>query len=201
ATSAPAGGAEEELESLIASSAGQAPKVESKPGAGPLSLQSLQSVIQTFNPEISLNGDFLGAFSNNEGGKIDDEFIFRELEIGFVGHVDPYTKADVYVTLEHESNHEDIHADLEEAYLTYLGLPYNLQARFGQFRADFGRVNSMHLHALPWTDYPFVIKRYFGNEGLIGTGAELSWLVPNPWKQYIAIEYEGFNNSNPSVFA
>ena len=31
----------------------------------------------------------------------------------------------------------------------------------------------MHLHAVPWIDYPFVIRRYFGDEGLFGTGAAI----------------------------
>src|SRR5262249_12501025 len=85
--------------------------------------------------------------------------------------------------------------------LSFLGLPYDLQARVGQFRAEFGKVNPIHLHALPWVDYPLVIKRYFGDEGLTGAGAELSWLVPNPAKKYIPVTYEVINNDNGSMFA
>jgi hypothetical protein len=57
------------------------------------------------------------------------------------------------------------------------------------------------LHALPWTDYPLVVKRYFGEDGLSGAGGELSWLVPNPAKKYILLTYEIINNDNDSLFA
>lgn len=190
--------AEDELGRLLAGaeSAALPGEADTKPTAGPL---SLQGAVQSFNPDISINGDFLAAYSNREGGELDDEFLLREVELSFSGAVDPYTRADVFVTLEREEG--EFHVDLEEGYITYLGLPYNLQARFGKFRAEFGKVNAIHRHAIPWTDYPFVIKRYFGEEGLSGTGAELSWLVPNPWNQYVSLTYEIVNNDNDSLFA
>ncbi|MBI1826331.1 MAG: hypothetical protein HY287_02770 [Planctomycetes bacterium] len=157
--------------------------------------------IQSFNPDISLNGDMLATYSKSEGGQNDDEFLFRELEIGFSGNVDPYTRADMIVTVGKQSSHDDYEADLEEAYLTFLQLPAGLQARAGLFRSEFGRANPTHLHALPWIDYPFVIKRYFGTDGLSGTGAELSWLVPNKWNEYLGLTYEIFNNDNDTLFA
>jgi hypothetical protein len=191
----PQAGAEGELDALIAGAA-PAPAAEAKPGGV---VGTIQSAIQSFNPDISLNGDFLAMYRNHEGHKPTAKFDFRELELGFSGAVDPYTHADVIATIAHEDN--EYKADLEEAYLTFLQLTYNLQARVGKYRAEFGRANPTHLHALPWTDYPFVIQRYFGEEGLSGTGGELSWLVPNPWKQYIALTYEIMNNDNDTLFA
>ena len=187
-------GAEGELDALIAGAA-PAP-AEAKPTGV---MGTIQSTIQSFNPDISLNGDFLGLYRNHEGGRPTAKFDFRELEIGLSGAVDPYTRADAIVTVGHEGSGYAV--DLYEGYLTFLQLPYNLQARVGKFRAEFGRANPIHLHALSWTDYPFVIQRYFGEEGLSGTGAELSWLVPNPWKQYIALTYEIINNDNGAIFA
>jgi hypothetical protein len=191
----PAAGAEGELESLIAGAA-PAP-VEAKAG-GPLG--AIQGAIQSMNPDISINGDFLAMSRNHEGGHPQRKFDFRELEIGFSGAVDPYTRADIIATIGDENTGE-YSADLEEAYVTFLQLPYNLQARVGKFRSEFGRANPIHLHALPWPDYPLVIQRYFGEEGLSGTGAELSWLVPNPWHQYISLTYEVTNNDNGAIFA
>jgi len=195
-TGAPSG-AEQELEALLGTAMPQP-----APSAGTKSLFTLGSAggsVQSFNPDISLNGDFVAAYSNREGGQVDDEFLFRELEIGFSGAVDPFTRADMIVTIGHED--DEFKADLEEGYLTFLQLPHNLQARAGKYRAEFGRANPMHLHAVPWIDYPFVIRRYFGDEGLFGTGAELSWLVPNPWNQYMSLTYELFNNDNDTLFA
>lgn len=191
------GSAEDELDSLLA---GAAPAAASGAASRPSGLLgTLQGAVQSFNPDISLNGDMLAQFATREGGKIDDEFIFRELEIGFAGAIDPYTRADVIATIAREDDEYKI--DLEEAYLTFLQLPYGLQARAGQFRADFGRANGIHVHALPWPDYPFVIQRFFGEEGLLGAGGELSWAIPNPWGQYFSLSYEFFNNDNDVIFA
>jgi len=187
--------AEDELEALLAGAAPTA-KPDGQP-AGPLT--GLQGAIQSFNPDISVNADFLGAYSSREGGELDDEFLFRELEMSISGAVDPYTRADFIIALERED--DEFAIDLEEGYLTFLTLPYNLQARVGKYRAEFGRANATHRHALPWVDYPLVLKRYFGEEGLLGTGAEVSWLVPNPWDRYASLTYEIFNNDNDTLFA
>jgi len=138
-------------------------------------------------------------YRNHEGNTPKQKFEFRELELDFSGAVDPYTQAFIVATVDHEDH--EYKADLEEAYLTYTQLPYNLQARVGQYRAEFGRANPLHLHALPWVDYPLVIQRYFGEEGLSGVGGEISWLVPNPKNQYISLTYEIMNNDNDSLFA
>jgi hypothetical protein len=175
---------------------------------------------QSFNPNISVIGDFLGQYTSheNEGDRPDDEFIFRELEIDFSGMLDPYARADVVVSVERhfeeedEHEHEDEHegprghthshgfaVDLEEAYLTALTLPYGLQARAGRMREPFGKVNQVHLHALPWVNYPLMIQNYFGDHGLIGDGVEMSWLVPT--SHYLELIYDLFNNNNDSAFA
>ena len=150
---APAAGAEGELEALIAGSAPTSPTQTQPTGLTGAS----QTAIQSFNPDISLNGDFLATYRNHEGHNPTPKFQFRELEIGFSGAVDPYTCADAIVTIDQEDH--EFNTGLEEAYLTFLQLPCNLQARVGVFRAEFGRTNPIHLHALPWTDYPFVILR------------------------------------------
>jgi len=136
--------------------------------------------------------------------------------------LDPFARADVVVAIhrefehgehehedgeeehEHESPRSDVHehgytVHIEEAYLTALSLPYGLQARAGRIREQFGKTNPIHLHALPWFDYPLVTKNYFGPEGLMGDGAEISWLAPT--ENYLELVYEIFNNSNESSFA
>ena len=167
-------------------------------GEKPSFAQSLGRYFQSFNPDISVIGDFVGHYSNREGGQLDDEFLFRHFEIGFSGNVDPYTRADIFVGIgRHEG---DWHIHLEEGYLTYLGMPWDLQPRIGRFKSSFGRANPQHLHSLPWVEYPFIIQNYFGHGGLSGDGAGVSWLVPNPWDQYVELTYEVINNDS-SLFA
>ena len=159
---------------------------------------SMGRAIQNFNPEISVNADFVGHYSSTEGGGLDDEFLFRHFELGLSGNVDPYTRADIVVGIgKHDS---EWHTHLEEAYLTYLGLPHDLQLRAGRFKSTFGRANPQHMHALPWVEYPIVIQNYFGDEGLSGDGVGISWLVPNPKDQFIELTYEVINNDS-ALFA
>jgi len=185
-----------DLEALLAEQQAAAPApVESFAGG-------LGRAFQTFNPDISVIGDFLLHYDNREGAALDDEFLFRELELGFSGYVDPYARADAFLGIHKEQDHgEGYHLHLEEAYLTLLTLPWDLQAKLGKFKAGFGKVNPQHLHALPWVEYPLVIRNFFGDEGLAGEGASLSWLVPNPWDRYIELTYQVFNNDNPHLFA
>ncbi|MCG3137601.1 MAG: hypothetical protein HJJLKODD_01449 [Phycisphaerae bacterium] len=199
-TTQESGGSEDDLDAMMAGGSTSASSTGSEGGLSG-ALSTLQGAIQSFNPDLSLNLDMRGMYSNHEGGESDDGFLFRELELGYSGAVDPYTRADVIVAIGHENTHDEWEVDLEEAYLTFVTLPFDLQARAGKFRAEFGKSNPIHLHALPWTEYPNVIRRFFGGEGLFGTGAEISWLVPNPWEQYLTLLYEVSNNDNDTLFA
>ena len=185
---------EDELDDLLQELSGEGVPAEARSGF----VESVGRVFQSANPDISINADFVGHYSNREGGEFDDEFLFRHFEIGFSGYVDPFTRADIIVGIgRHEG---EWHTHLEEAYLTYLGLPWDLQVRAGRFRSTFGRANLRHLHALPWVEYPLVIQNYFGEEGLSGDGVGASWLIPNPWDEYLELTYEIINNDS-SLFA
>ena len=162
---------------------------------------------QTFNPDISVIGDFLGHVVEKEHGEAqslnEDRFSIRELELAFSGSVDPYARADVFVHV-HEHVHggeREWHTGLCEAYLTLLTLPWDLQARAGKFRAPFGKAATLHTHAMPWVDRPNVTTNYFGPGAMSEEGVEVSWLVPNPWDQYIELTFDVQNNENPRSFA
>jgi len=162
--------------------------------------------IQSANPDISVIGDMLGHYVSGEHGERqptgehenEDRFIFRELELAFSSPVDPHSRADFFVHV-HEHDGE-WHAGLCEGYLTLLTLPYDLQARVGKFRSAFGKANQLHTHNMPWVDRPNVITNFFGEESLNEEGAELSWLIPNPWKKYIEWTLDIQNNENPQSF-
>ena len=100
-----------------------------------------------------------------------------------------------------EHDHAEWEMHVEEAYFVFDKMPYNLQLKLGKFRAHLGKSNYEHLHALPWAYYPLVVANNFGEEGLMGSGASLSWLVPNPWDHYLELRYEVFKNDNYSLFA
>jgi hypothetical protein len=119
-------------------------------------------------------------FETGDHDPLQRGFTLPNEEIFFDGGVDPYFKgvADIVFKLD-ENNETEV--ELEEVYLTTTHLPWNLQAKAGQFFTEFGRINQQHPHAWDFVDQPLVIGRMFGPEGLRNPGARLSWLAPTPF--------------------
>jgi len=154
---------------------------------------------QSFNPDISATGDVLLHTGENEEGVEKSQFQFRELELAFGAAVDPYGRADFFVSIEQEDG--EFRVAIEEGYFTFDTLPHDLKARVGQVYSAFGKANQTHAHALPWADFPLVNRRFFGEEPMSEPGAELSWLVPNPWEKYIELVFQVQSNGNELSFA
>ncbi|HET6569502.1 MAG TPA: hypothetical protein VFG50_16155 [Rhodothermales bacterium] len=142
----------------------------------PTPAQAAPRSAPTTNPRISVIGDLRAWYTSEGERNVDAEL--HEAELSFQSVVDPYARADVFVAADHGPG--GFHFDLEEAYLTTLSLPHQLQLKGGKFRSTVGKINRIHPHALPFIDMPLVYLNYFGEEGLNDEGIELSWLVPNP---------------------
>ena len=127
------------------------------------------------NPDISVIGDLRSWWINRGDRNVD--FEVHEVETALRSVVDPYARADVYISMGHDNG--EFAFELEEAYVTSLALPYRLQARAGKFRNTFGRINRIHPHALPFLDVPAAYANFLGDEGLNDQGIGLSWLLPN----------------------
>src|SRR5947199_535970 len=134
-------------------------------------------------------------------------FTLPNEEIFLDGAVDPYFKgvADIVFKLDQDNATE---VELEEVYLTTSSLPWNLQAKAGQFFSEFGRINQQHPHAWDFVDQPLVIGRMFGPEGLRNPGARLSWLVPTPFYSEVFVAAQNshgdtafsFRNTEDALF-
>ena len=111
---------------------------------------------------------------------VNNGFSLRNAEIAQDGAVDPYFKGFANIVLKLDKNNET-QIELEEAYAQTTALPGNLQAKAGQFFAQFGRQNSQHPHQWAFVDEPIILNRAFGPEGLRNVGAQASWLVPLPF--------------------
>jgi hypothetical protein len=134
------------------------------------------------NPNVSLVLDVAGAWFGGDGAEqlgahdpTQTGFTFRQLELHLDSNVDPFATFEADLVFLQEG------VEIEEAHLTTLALPGNLQARAGVFFTRMGRLNSTHPHAWSFIDQPLVNGKFFGGEGSRGLGAELSWLVPLPW--------------------
>lgn len=120
-------------------------------------------------------GTQLGGHDPNQRG-----FTVQNVELTFTGAVDPYFRAQANVILQLDSGGESF-LELEEAFAETTSLPWNLQAKAGQFFSEFGRLNTQHPHVWAFVDQPLVNGRFFGPDGLRNPGARLSWLVPTPF--------------------
>lgn len=125
-----------------------------------------------FNPAISLIGNFLVAAGDNPvepspGAEL------NEVEIGFQAAIDPYARADIFVSLGEEG------AEVEEGYVTFTALPGQLLAKVGRLKTHFGKINTLHPHNLPWPDLPLPITNLLGGEeGWRGDGVSVARLLP-----------------------
>ena len=130
---------------------------------------------KVFNPDIAVIGDFLGATGRNTVNP-QPALQMHESEASFQAIVDPYARADFFLSFGEEG------VDLEEGFITFPAIPGGLLVRVGKMRAAFGKVNSLHNHVLPWTDRPVVINNLVGGEeGISDAGISVARLIPNPW--------------------
>jgi len=144
--------------------------------ANPTPVGSVTRNAPTLNPNISMIGDFRAMYQSDVARNVDAQL--HEAEMGLQSVVDPYARADFFISAAPDEN-GDIQFELEEAYLTSLSLPHQLQLKAGKFRSSFGKINMIHPHALPFIDIPAVYVNYFGEDGLNDQGVSLSWLLPN----------------------
>jgi hypothetical protein len=169
----------------VATSAAQVPggEVAVPPGAqgaggpaGSLPVYGASSAAsKIFNPDIAVIGDFLGAAGRNtvNPGRA---FEMHESEASFQAVVDPYARADFFISFGEEG------VELEEGYITFPAAPGGLLVKAGKMRAAFGKVNTLHNHVLPWADRPLVSNNLVnGEDGLDDAGVSVARLITNPW--------------------
>ncbi len=140
------------------------------------------------NPNMSVIGDFRAWYQTPARRHLDAEF--KEAEIALQSVVDPYARAEFFLSIARDPESGKFGIDLEEGYLTTLDLPAHLQLKAGKFRSSFGKINTLHPHALPFISIPNVYQNYLSDEGLNDEGLSLSWLVPNPFEFYQELTIE-----------
>ena len=130
---------------------------------------------KVFNPDMAVIGNFIGTTGENTVESA-PSLEMHEAEVTFQAVVDPYARADVFLSASPEG------VEIEEGFLTLTSLPGGLLAKVGKMKEQFGKVNTMHAHTLPWVDVPIVMKNFLGGEeGLNDSGLSVSKLLLNPW--------------------
>ena len=172
------------------------------PAAAPAPAQTTQT--QTFggasgnakllNPDISLIGDFIGTAGRNTVSP-SRSLELHESEVGLQAIIDPYARADVFISFGETG------VNVEEGYVTFTSLPGGLLLKVGKKRADFGKVNTIHNHALPFIDRPLVTNNLVGGEdGIDDAGFFLSRFLPAPKDWFLEGTAEVLRGDSADVF-
>ena len=123
-----------------------------------------------FNPEISVTSDVRVGWLRP--GPQTESFAPKEFEIGFQSALDPFSATKIITSVDESG------ISVEEGYLYWTGLPGHFRVDVGKFRQQVGELNRWHLHALPEGEYPLVLQRFLGEDGLAQTGLSLYWPLP-----------------------
>ena len=199
-------------------------------GAAPTADTTAPQVSRTrnlslLNPEISVTGDVVGHYTVPAEGRNRAGAVPREFEFSFQAPLDPYTRTKIFAAYHedipiaglpevgHENEGEegpgeeagaDEHGhggfEIEEAYVYWVGLPGAFGLKAGKFRQEIGLYNRWHTHALWEVDRPLPLTVFFGEDGLIQTGASLTFpsLALGPSTQTFIVE--GTSASNDALF-
>jgi len=179
--------------------------IEAPPSGGFFDLSGAGGAGATneLNPQTTIFFDGGGSVSSKGSNKALNRFNLREVELDFRAAISPSADGVVIATLEEDIAQDrrgnistDRNVDIEEAYINFHSLPYDLSLKFGKFRNAFGVNNVLHTHDLPQVDRPLALRSFLGPEGVLTTGASLSWLVPNPWDKYIEARVEVVNSDS-----
>src|SRR5215471_17117462 len=141
---------------------------------GQLPVYGNPAASKVFNPDMAVIGNFLGAVGSNTVAP-QPALEMHEAELSFQAIVDPYARADFFLSMSPDS------ISIEEGFITFPTLPGGLLLKVGKMKAQFGKVNTMHSHVLPWADEPLIMTNLLGGEdGLNDSGMSLSKLILNP---------------------
>ena len=146
------------------------------------------------NPDISLIGDFIGAAGRNTVSP-SRSLEMHESEVGLQAIIDPYARADAFISFGETG------VNVEEAYVTFTSLPAGLLLKVGKMRAEFGKVNTIHNHALSFIDRPLVTNNLVGGEdGIDDAGFSLSRFLPAPKDWFFQGTAQVFRGDSDDLF-
>jgi hypothetical protein len=176
------------------------PEQPAMPPPAPLSTtgalaSSSEASARLMNPAISAIGNFLGAAGRNP---IDPRpsLEMAESEVAFSAAVDPYARADFFLSFGEQG------VELEEGFITFTSLPAGFLVKAGRMRGQFGKVNTLHRHVVPWVDRPLMTQYLVGGEdGIRDSGFSVSHLLPSPRGLFLEGTAELFRGDSEGIFA
>src|SRR5467141_1197423 len=146
------------------------------------------------NPDISMIGDFIGTAGHNRVVH-SNSLELHESELGVQAIIDPYARGDFFVSF----GEKDV--SVEEGYITFTSLPKGFVARVGKMRAAFGKVNTIHNHALDYIDRPLATVNLLGGEdGIDDAGVSVTRIFAGPKDLFLEGTAQVFRGDSADVF-
>lgn len=141
----------------------------------------------SFKPLFSDNGglkisaavDITGNYKTSGEGKVaTDRTSPRTIDLMVYGAIDPFFDGTMSMAA-HEEDGESVF-EVHEAYISSDRLVPSSRFRLGQFFLDIGRLSRFHQHEWPFISTPLIHEELFGEEGVLDSGLEYSFLFPLP---------------------
>lgn len=152
-----------------------------------------------WTPEIGVMADtVLKLDSSKADVEGNNRLSLRELELILGSNIDPFSRLDATISFSDSET-----PDLEEAYITRFGLPFDTTAKIGELKPRIGKVLGVHRDGIETVDEPLVIQRYFGTEGMHKAGAEITKTLdlPLPVTQQVMLGVmQGGNGNEGTAF-
>ena len=148
-----------------------------------------KTLMSEFNPSIGFVGETVFSYrsrnnsetgSDRPGGFDVNE---RSVELNVAASVDPFAKGYVVANASADAATGESTFGIEEAALQTTSLPWNLELKAGRFFGEFGKLEYIHDHELPFVNRPLAIDQYIGGESR-SDGLQLNWLLPV--EQYVS---------------
>ena len=142
-----------------------------------------KTLMSEFNPAIGLVGETVFAYrsrgapatgSDRPGGWDINQ---RSVELNVAASVDPFAKGYVVANAAADAATGEATFGIEEAALQTTALPWNLELKAGRFFGEFGKLEYIHDHELPFVNRPLALAQYIGGESR-ADGLQVNWLVP-----------------------
>ncbi len=170
------------------------------PQDNPMQLSPVQSYggatsnAKLLNPDISMIGDFIGTVGHNSVVP-SKSLELHESELGVQAIIDPYARGDFFVSFGEQG------VNVEEGYITFTSLPIGFVAKVGKMRAAFGKVNTIHNHALDYIDRPLATVNLLGGEdGIDDAGVSVTRIFAGPKGLFLEGTAQVFRGDSADVF-
>ncbi|MFC1583137.1 hypothetical protein ACFL4U_00500 [Candidatus Neomarinimicrobiota bacterium] len=143
-------------------------------------------------PDVSLVGDITAKVSDDRSDFYRNKILIRGIEFALQGYLYPEMRADAFFAFHRHGDHFE--AEICEGYASFLNLLGEFSLIAGKKHVDFGKINKLHQHHVPYVDRPIVLTNFFGEHGLVGEGASLDYLLPLPF--FLQLTIGGWSTEN-----